>query len=102
MKEKKFKLPKKVKAKWVAALRSGKYEQGAGYLKTGNTYCCLGVACVIGLANPIGSYGLGFGSYVTDEFLPSHIQKQLSAHNDGEGTPARSFKWIASYINRYL
>ena len=31
---------------WVAALRSGKYEQGIGFLRRhNNTYCCLGVAC---------------------------------------------------------
>lgn len=31
------------KAKWVAALRSGKYSQCDGELKKGNAYCCLGV-----------------------------------------------------------
>lgn len=33
--------------KWVDALRSGKYKQGRAYLKYGNGYCCLGVACDI-------------------------------------------------------
>ena len=28
---------------WVAALRSGKYEQGKEYLRWGNKFCCLGV-----------------------------------------------------------
>ena len=38
-----------LKEKWIAALRSGDYEQGANYLKRGNNYCCLGVLCdVIG------------------------------------------------------
>lgn len=33
---------------WVAALRSGKYEQGRGVLRTANNqFCCLGVACDI-------------------------------------------------------
>ena len=31
--------------KWVAALRSGKYEQSRGRLRTQNGYCCLGVLC---------------------------------------------------------
>lgn len=31
--------------KWIAALRSGRYEQGTGALRTGNNFCCLGVAC---------------------------------------------------------
>lgn len=32
---------------WVAALRSGEYAQGRGYLHRieDNTYCCLGVVC---------------------------------------------------------
>ena len=34
-----------IKAQWVAALRSGEYEQGAGYLHRGDTFCCLGVLC---------------------------------------------------------
>lgn len=38
--------PEKVRAAWVAALRSGEYKQGHGHL--GNQergYCCLGVLC---------------------------------------------------------
>ena len=31
--------------RWVEALRSGKYEQGRGYLKEGNKFCAFGVAC---------------------------------------------------------
>ena len=31
--------------KWVAALRSGEYEQGRFNLRYGDTFCCLGVAC---------------------------------------------------------
>lgn len=34
-----------IKAKWVAALRSGNYKQGAGFLRQGNNFCCLGVLC---------------------------------------------------------
>lgn len=37
-----------VKAKWLAALRSGDYEQGRDALRTGTRhrqYCCLGVLC---------------------------------------------------------
>jgi hypothetical protein len=36
------------KAKWIAALESGEYEQGRNSLKTSDgRYCCLGVACVV-------------------------------------------------------
>lgn len=38
------KMNPEIKAKWVAALRSGDYEQGRGYLHRGG-FCCLGVAC---------------------------------------------------------
>jgi hypothetical protein len=30
---------------WLDALRSGKYYQGEGRLRSENKYCCLGVAC---------------------------------------------------------
>lgn len=33
--------------KWVAALRSGEFEQGAGCLAKHGKYCCLGVACMV-------------------------------------------------------
>lgn len=43
-----------IKAKWVAALRSGKYKQGRGRLKnTNNEYCCLGVLCALKTNNPL-------------------------------------------------
>lgn len=29
--------------RWVAALRSGKYKQGTGYLQQNGRFCCLGV-----------------------------------------------------------
>jgi hypothetical protein len=33
-----------LKAKWLEALRSGKYKQGTGYLRTfADEFCCLGV-----------------------------------------------------------
>lgn len=41
-----------IKTKWIAALRSGKYKQGEGCLRNGNSFCCLGVLCDI--KNPNG------------------------------------------------
>jgi len=38
---------KEIKTKWVAALRSGKYEQTTGQLKNSEGFCCLGVLCEI-------------------------------------------------------
>jgi hypothetical protein len=36
-----------IKARWVSALRSGKYEQGQHYLCEEGKFCCLGVLCDI-------------------------------------------------------
>ena len=37
--------PKQARRLWVEALRSGEYEQGTKYLRRGDSFCCLGVAC---------------------------------------------------------
>lgn len=34
-----------IKERWIAALRSGKYEQGWGALNERGKFCCLGVLC---------------------------------------------------------
>lgn len=50
MATKKLKLRPSVKAKWLAALRSGDYKQTAGTLRDEdkpNSFCCLGVLCNI-------------------------------------------------------
>jgi hypothetical protein len=48
------------KGKWVAALRSGEYEQGTGSLNNGGKFCCLGVLCDLaieaGVQMDVGSY----------------------------------------------
>jgi len=36
-----------LKPKWLAALRSGEYEQGQRKLRKNDKYCCLGVLCDI-------------------------------------------------------
>lgn len=38
-------MKKGIKAKWVKALRSGKYIQSASRLRTDRGFCCLGVLC---------------------------------------------------------
>lgn len=63
-----------IKAQWIAALRSGEYEQGHGLLHpTDNTYCCLGVLCDLHAK-------AGLGMWVDDryngvlEVLPIDVQ----------------------------
>lgn len=99
-------LPKKFKEKWVKALRSGKYKQGGGqlYNELDNSYCCLGVACfIVNKKNPPSSgYIHSCKSYSDkiDKLLigESPVAIKLSVFNDQE----KSFKWIASYIEKYL
>lgn len=102
------KLPKKFKDKWVKALRSGKYLQSSGGLLSGRGYCCLGVAAVVcGYTNE----EIRVCGWLSPDFFPTTPQilqcdsdvenplaKKLANFNDN----GKSFKWIASYIERYL
>jgi hypothetical protein len=36
-----------IKAKWIEALRSGRYTQAEGFLRINDSMCCLGVLCDI-------------------------------------------------------
>jgi len=107
-----MKLDKKVKHKWLKALRSGKYEQGQGALcrkeevwdskrsryKMNKKYCCLGVACAIGITQPAREDGTRSGGYVSNRFLTSETQKDLANMNDN----GVSFKKIAQWISKNL
>lgn len=67
------KLPPEFKEKWIAALRSGEYNQASRCLFDGDGYCCLGVACsIIGSAKS----DLMNRSWVRD-FMAPDIPKQL-------------------------
>ena len=101
------KLDKKKKAKWLKALRSGKYVQGAGALKKivyddnekviGHEYCCLGVACQIRIARATCE------AFVSSHFLPDDVQTELANMNDGtNGKERTSFKQIAKWIEKNL
>ena len=39
--------------KWVAALESGEYDQTAGRLRNGDSFCCLGVACELAVKDGV-------------------------------------------------
>ena len=93
-----------IKREWVAALRSGKYEQGDGELrdpfKVTEKFCCLGVLCDI-LKDRVGGHWDAGTFCVGDErdcmTLPEAVKNvagldsvdpvicdaSLSAHNDG-------------------
>lgn len=111
------KLPKEFKKRWVEALRSGKYNQGRGclYSSWDDSFCCLGVACHISGAgkksiDSCGTIRKGVGIKNISK-IPNMLK--LSAKLSQIDNPVvdrlinlndkgKSFKWIASYIERYL
>lgn len=82
---------------WVAALRSGNYEQGFNFLHYGKAYCSLGVACetymmVTGLPLETETSQEGITFYEGNQHrLPSMVQGWLGlttstgiyGHNSG-------------------
>ena len=97
------------KAKWVAALRSGKYQQGINVLRNGDKFCCLGVAC--DLIDPDAwerdnGYGTGdemaWQELNTDgmdlPFIGISDAETLSNMNDSGYT----FEEIADYIEAHV
>lgn len=103
-----------IKAKWLEALRSGKYRQGPGCLrrKVGEVerFCCLGV-----LYDVEGSHSwvpLCDGSFTIDNSMDASLSMpfrnkvgvgdwvigNLIAMNDGDAGPVRYFPEIADWI----
>lgn len=118
----------KIKAEWVAALRSGKYVQGKGMLRReSGSYCCLGVLCDLhARANPESGmwiegvdgwlYESGERSYYA---LPSEVQQWAGFDQDdvevvvpgrgvktdglaGHNDRGRTFEEIAKAIEEQL
>jgi hypothetical protein len=95
-----------VKKQWIEALRSGKYRQGRLTLMTedkdGFAYCCLGVACEIGIAQPRLE---GLSDFVEYSFLDQSTQDKLVIMNDGSFSAQiepKSFSQIADWIEENL
>lgn len=106
---------KKIKAKWLRALRSGKFKQGQQTLcaKTDDDYefCCIGVLAHIAISAPWAQFGYehtfeGNGENTTTLSskilrrvgLKDDIQTKLIVMNDN----GKSFKQIANWIERNL
>lgn len=90
-----------LKARWVKALRSGKYMQGQNALRNGDEFCCLGVLCEISkpVRDKVNNKGYLQASPDEDSayiVIPEQLQDKLSMMNDS----GKSFKKIASYIER--
>lgn len=100
-----FTIRKDIKSKWLKALRSGKYEQGADMLHNpyNNTYCCLGVLCSVAGVVDAKLDRLGFPESVDGENFSGNKWQvpclgrmySLPSLNDAEGL---SFEQIAGII----
>jgi hypothetical protein len=69
-----LRLKKKLRDKWVKALRSGEYEQAIGRLEEAGGYCCLGVLCAVRYGRNFDhdeavpfAYGTGADSEITED-----------------------------------
>ena len=96
-----------LKAKWLAALRSGKYKQATRTLREpdSNNYCCLGVLCALA--------GMKWKKDITGYYLhsqtltPPPVKKAgLGVYEAGElakmNDQGKSFAEIADYIEANL
>lgn len=112
------KLPKAFKEKWLKALRSRKYKQGLGTLRSpDNRFCCLGVACDIYQPETWVEGGCYFltsnfeDSYPHERDLPKKVSEvllqkynnktigyELANMNDS----GKKFYQIARWIERHL
>lgn len=111
-------LTQEMKDKWVAALRSGKYQQGQHELKScTDKFCCLGVLCdVKGLPYGDGFFQLDESTHVDtclvkrivvmngpsiDKafYVSNVIQEQLVAMNDSGVSFNEIADWIENNVN---
>lgn len=112
-----------IKQLWIAALRSGEYQQAHGQLRDGDSYCCLGVLCdlhskatntpwngeeryldeddVLPIA-VVEWAGIVDESHPDNPYAGDHL---LAEYNDGapaEDVFPHSFAEIADLIEQYL
>lgn len=87
-----------IKAKWIEALRSGKYQQGQDVLKNTSSeracFCCLGVLCDISNLGAWDESAYVINEDWQDSFLPADVRvwAGLQTHLDKnknvlDGTP---------------
>lgn len=98
-----------LKARWIEALRSGRYEQGSGRLRSyRNTFCCLGVLCDVLDPTRWDAKRTVYAEWNTasldqrllDEVDINYVtQDRLIALNDSDH---KNFDEIASWIEEYV
>jgi hypothetical protein len=99
-------MDKELKAKWIAALRSGVYHQTRGSMKDFDGYCCLGVL------REIIAPGSTAAAKNSDHLSAEHAeiaglrfgqQSELANMNDGSNDHRpHSFAEIADYIEKEI
>lgn len=97
---------------WIEALRSGKFKQGFRNLRSGDEYCCMGVACELAMENgvKIDRQEISSGRWIYDRFAgcwPVSVEDWLSVGpistnvlvnmNDNQ---VKSFNEIADYLEK--
>lgn len=71
-----------IKAKWVATLRSGNYQQGSNYLRDNkNRCCCLGVLCDIVEPRGWRKSGFVYGHHL-EQRMPDHINRRVGLRKE--------------------
>jgi hypothetical protein len=65
-----------IKAKWVAALRSGEYKQGRGRLNRVDKFCCLGVLCDLHAKESGGKWE----QHTIDEYVHLYMGSSCQLH----------------------
>ena len=120
-------MKEEIAKRWVAALRSGEYKQGKGWLRRvssegASEYCCLGVLCDISkiqrweTSDSVFSYGEERPGIVATNMLPKKVvsyagmnsydgeregfERELWNLNDGIGGRRYSFQEIADIIEK--
>ncbi len=93
-------MTKQQKQTWLDALRSGKYQQGANFLRNAiGQYCCLGVYCE---ANYPGSLDTSFdlGTTTTRRFIGYDLPRRidLASMNDEGASFVEIADWIEANI----
>ena len=90
-------MDKKLKARWVAALRSGEYKQCQRVLHDGVGYCCIGVLeTILGGAPEKNAVIIGNG--IVEQMGGVLVKSELVGMNDR----GASFKEIAGHIEANL
>jgi hypothetical protein len=94
-----MKMNPKYKTRWIKALRSGKYKQGVGALKTeSGKYCCLGVLSYCVDNNKPSNFSILYDAKRDKYGLTYKVRHKLVEMNDG----GKSFKEIATWIENEL